>query len=125
VSITRLGASTTPASARSAQPATGGQRAGARISGGQSERRDNASSGQTTDQLQALSDALNVDPEELLAHLTGATATAAGAAESGENSATSPAATFLSALRNPDHPANAWASGLMQFRGGLLVDVIA
>ncbi len=73
-----------------------------------------AAPGGATANLAALADTLGVDPQELLAHLTGDDAGA---------TAPSPAAAAATALRNPDHPAHAWTGDLTQRRGGLLVDI--
>jgi len=76
---------------------------------------DSASRPDATDRLRALADAFGVGPDELLAHLQAMVA--------GQADVSSPASAAVTALRNPDDPAHAWASDLTRHRSGLLVDI--
>jgi len=126
VSISRLDSATTSATAGHAGSAASGQRRGTTPPSAASTGAGSASPGTVTDRLQALAAAIGVDPDALLAHLTAATTAAAdptGTATAPTEETPAPLAAVLSALRNPEHPSNAWASDLALHRGGLLVDI--
>lgn len=127
MSVNRLDAGTTPISAGTPDAASAGSQ-GRPATPGSLDLPEGASAGTAADNLRAVADTLGIDPADLLAQLTAASAgdggPSTGAAGTADTDAPpSPAAAAAAALLKPDHPAHAWTGDLTQHRGGLLVDI--